>query len=102
LRRRFLPVRTRPLGFEQSPPLSILKALDLQPFGGGLLLALQPCGGQFGTGIGLTGADWRGILEQLSQEIGALYVIGGFVRRNRSGDDSEKKQCERGKSHFIL
>jgi len=102
LRRRFLPVRTRPLGFEQVPPLTILKAFDLQSLGGGLLLHLQSCGGQFGTGIGLSGANRRGVFEQLSQEAGALYVINGFVRRNRSGGDSQKKQCDRGESHFIL
>jgi hypothetical protein len=101
-RRRFLPVRTRPLGFEQVPPLTVLKAFDLQPLGGDLLLQFQPCGGQFGAGIGFAGADRRGILEQLSQKVGALYPIGGFVSRNRSGCDGQKQKSNRGKSHFFV
>ena len=95
-------MRTRPLGFEQLPPLTILKALDLQPLGAGLLLRLQPCGGQFGSGIGLVGADRRGVFEKFPQEVGALNMVGGLVRRNRSGGNAQKQKCDRGEFHFSV
>jgi len=57
---------------------------------------------QFSGGIGLAGADRRAVFEQLSQDIGAIYPVGGFVSRNRSGSDGQKQQCDRGEFHFFV
>ncbi len=44
----------------------------------------------------------RAVFEQLSQKVGALYPVTGFVRRNRSGNDGQKQQWNRGESHFCV
>ena len=89
-RRRIRPVRIRPLGFKQLPPLAILKVFYLQPLGFVLLLDLDLCGRQFRARIGRTCAHWRAVLEQLPQEVGALDPVGGFVSRDRTGSNGQK------------
>ena len=95
-------MRSRPLRFEQLSLLTILKKFDLKPLCSGLLLRLQPCGGKFGPTSGLAGADRRGVLVQLSQQIGTFDMVRRFVSRDWSGQYGQERIGNWGDVHIFL